>query len=110
MKRIIYALALLAGSAWGQPVATPTFKMSSGRFLYPTAVAISPSTTGATLCYTSDGSIPAATSSCTHGTPLASGGTVTVSAAETLQAIGILSGSANSAVDRQSAAQRKIGD
>jgi hypothetical protein len=63
-------------------------------------VTITTITTGATICYTTDGSTPTATTpgTCSHGTSLTNGGTVTLSSpgTTTAQAIGTLSGDVNS--------------
>jgi len=75
----------------GGTVATPTFSPVAGTYTSAQSVAISDSTSGATLHYTTDGSTPTA-SSTTYSTP------VTVSVSETVKAIGIKTGLTNSAV------------
>ena len=81
-------------------VMTPTFNPGTGTYSSAQAVAISSTTSGATICYTTNGSNPAATTPglCSAGTSLANGGMVQVSASETLKAIGTESGFTNSAV------------
>ena len=91
------------GLAQAQTVATPTFFPSAGTtFNVPTPIAITSSTSGATIIYTTDGSTPGTSSGCTPsgtGTTLTNGGTVTLSVnPTTLKAIGCLSGDTNSTV------------
>ena len=85
-------------------VTTPAFNPGSGTYGSAQTVTISSTTSGATLCYTTDGSNPAASTpgQCSAGTSLANGGAVTVSASETLKAIGTESGLTNSAVSSAS--------
>jgi hypothetical protein len=75
----------------GGTVATPTFSPIAGTYGSAQTVTISDSTSGATIHYTTDGSIPTA-SSTTYTAP------ITVSVSETVKAIGVLSGYTNSAV------------
>src|SRR5208282_5049533 len=81
-------------------VAAPIFSPGTGTYSSAQTVTISSITSGATICYTTNGTTPAANSpgACSNGTPLANGGTVTVGGSETLQAIGTESGLTNSAV------------
>jgi len=81
-------------------VATPTFNPGAGTYSSAQTVTISSTTSGATICYTTDGSNPAATipGLCSAGTSLANGGKVTISTSETLKAIGTEGGLTNSAV------------
>jgi len=72
-------------------VATPTFSPVAGTYGSAQSVAISTTTSGATLHYTTDGTTPTA-SSTTYTTPIA------VSVSETVKAIGIETGYTNSAV------------
>jgi hypothetical protein len=79
-------------------VSTPTFSPVAGTYSSAQSVTISTSTGGATLCYTTDGSTPTANGAgtCTHGTTYSSA--VSVSASETLKAIGSESGWSDSLV------------
>jgi hypothetical protein len=85
-------------------VMTPTFNPGAGIYSSAQPVNISSTTSGATICYTTNGSNPAATTPglCSAGISLANGGTVVVSASETLRAIGTESGFTNSAVGSSS--------
>jgi hypothetical protein len=73
------------------PAATPTFSPVAGAVLSGTTVAISTTTTGATIYYTTDGTTPG-TSSTQYTTPIA------ITAATTIKAIAMASGFADSAV------------
>ena len=81
-------------------VATPTFNPGAGTYGSAQSVSITSTTSGATICYTTNGSTPAANTpgTCSTGTALANGGSVTVSTSETLKAIGTENGFTNSAV------------
>jgi hypothetical protein len=82
----------LAGVAVPPPVtATPTFSPAAGTYTSIQSVTISDSTTGAMIFYTTDGSTPTSSS-----TPYTA--PITVSHAETIQAIAVASGFANSTV------------
>jgi len=70
-------------------VGTPVFSPASGIYTQPVSVTISDSTPGATIYYTTDGTAP--TTSSTKYT-----GPVSVSTSETLNAIAVASGLANS--------------
>ena len=85
-------------------VAAPTFNPGTGAYSSAQTVTISSTTSGASICYTTDGSNPAAITPglCSIGTSLANGGAVTVSVSETLKAIGTESGLTNSAVETAS--------
>jgi hypothetical protein len=72
-------------------VATPTFSPAAGTYSYAQTVTISDATTGATTYYTTDGTTPS-TSSTQYTGPIAVGST------ETLQAIAVAPGAANSGV------------
>ncbi|MEW2521640.1 chitobiase/beta-hexosaminidase C-terminal domain-containing protein [Actinacidiphila alni] len=75
----------------GTTVATPSFSPAGGTFSSAQTVTISDATSGASIRYTLDGSAPTA-SSTLYSAPL------TISSSTTVKAIGIKSGSANSAV------------
>jgi hypothetical protein len=75
----------------GTTVSTPTFLPVAGTYASPQSVALSTTTSGATIYYTTDGSTPT-TSSAVYTAP------ITVSASETLKAIGVLAGDTNSSV------------
>ena len=81
-------------------VATPTFTPGAGTYGSAQSVSITSTTSGATICYTTNGSTPAANTpgTCSTGTALANGGSVMVSTSETLKAIGTENGFTNSAV------------
>ena len=70
---------------------TPTFSVGAGTYSSAQSVAISESTSGATIHYTTDGSVPT-TSSTMYTSP------ITVSSPQTLQAIAVRSGYINSSV------------
>ena len=81
--------------------AAPSFSPAAGNFTsYPQTVTITSSTSGVTICSTTDGSTPAASTAgtCSHGTSISNGGTVSISTTVNLQAIATESGYANSAV------------
>lgn len=81
-------------------VATPTASPAAGTYSGAQTVAITSATSGTTLCVTTNGATPTAPTAgtCGVGTTLANGGTIVVSASETVQALGTLSGDNNSAV------------
>ena len=81
-------------------VATPTFSPGAGTYSSAQSVSITSTTGGVTICYTTDGSTPAANTpgTCSTGTAMANGGSVTVSTSQTLKAIGTESTFTNSAV------------
>ena len=70
-------------------VATPVFTPGGGTYTQPVLVTIGEATSGATIYYTTDGSTPT-TSSTVYTAPL------TIGASETLNAIAVLGGFANS--------------
>jgi len=72
-------------------VVTPAFSVSAGTYINSQSVAISDGTTGATIYYTTDGSIPS-TSSSKYSLP------VTISKTETLNAMAVAANYVNSAV------------
>jgi len=73
------------------PAATPTFSVPAGTYTSAQTVSISDSTSGATIYYTTNGTTP------TTSSTIYSGG-ITVSASETIEAIAVASGLANSSV------------
>lgn len=73
--------------------ATPTFNPVAGSYGPTQTVAITSATVGATIYYTTDGSTPTHASS-----SIANGGTISVSATETVNAIAGLAGFGDSAV------------
>ena len=74
------------------PVTMPTFTPAAGTYLSTQTVAIATSTAGASIRYTTDGSIPSETAGTLYTTP------VTVAATGTIKAIAYMSGMADSAV------------
>ena len=93
------ALAFNPNTCYGiSTVVTPTFSPVAGTYTSSQSVTISTTTTGATLCYTTDGSTPTANGAgtCTHGTTYS--GPVTVATNLTLKAVGSLSGDTDSGV------------
>lgn len=79
-------------------VAAPTFSPGAGSYATSQSVTISDLTSVATLCYTTDGTTPAATTpgTCSHGTTYSA--PVTVASSLTLKALGTLAGYVNSTV------------
>ncbi len=71
-------------------VVTPTFSPAAGAYTSAQTVTISDTTPGSTIYYTTDGTTPT-TASSVYSIP------ITVSSSETLNALGVLSGDANSA-------------
>jgi hypothetical protein len=76
----------------GTTVATPSFSPGGGTYTSSQSVAISDSTSGATIHYTTDGSTPTASSAVYSSPILVSSGTVTI------KAIGAKSGDTTSSV------------
>ena len=72
-------------------VATPTFSPGAGTYTSAQSVTISDATSGATIYYTTNGSMPS-TSSTSYTGP------IMVSSTETLEAVAVLAGDTNSAV------------
>jgi|GEM_PF-3626065 len=79
-------------------VATPTASPAAGAYSGAQTVSLSDTTSGATICYTTNGSAPTATTpgTCSNGTIYTS--PIAVSATATIRAIATLSGSTNSPV------------
>ena len=86
----IVSLALMPPSGTAPP-ATPTFSLASGSFTSAQIVTISDSTPGATIYYTTDGTVPT-TSSAAYSGP------ITVSTSQTLEAVAVASSSTQSAI------------
>ncbi|MDH5655093.1 MAG: SUMF1/EgtB/PvdO family nonheme iron enzyme [Spirochaetia bacterium] len=87
---------LSAGTA-----ASPTYGIAAGTYGTAQSVAISTASPGAGICYTIDGvtdPVCDSASGCTTGTSIASGGTVSVSASQTIRSRACLAGYLPSAV------------
>jgi len=80
-----------AGYTITKTAATPTFSPGAGTYTSAQTVSISDATSGAAIYYTTNGTTPS-TSSTRYS------GAITVSSSETLEAIAVVSGYANSAV------------
>jgi uncharacterized repeat protein (TIGR03803 family) len=80
--------------------ALPTFIPDGGTFNSTQIVTVDDITAGVILCVTTDGTTPTATTpgTCSHGSALSSGQTVTVSTSETVMALATEIGYVNSAV------------
>jgi Chitobiase/beta-hexosaminidase C-terminal domain/Legume lectin domain len=72
-------------------VATPTFSPAAGTYTYAPSVTISDATSGATIYYTTDGTVPTVSSTKYIGA-------ITVSSTETVEAIAVATGNIESAV------------
>jgi hypothetical protein len=87
-----YVNVIVALKTTGTPtVSTPTFSPAAGTYIYAQTVTISDWTAGESIYYTTNGTTPT-TSSTLYSSP------ITVSVTQTLQAIAVSSGFANSAV------------
>jgi hypothetical protein len=92
----IGALVFAAGTP---TVATPTASPVAGTYSSTQSVTLATTTAGAAICYTTNGSTPAATTAgtCDAGSTTYSGA-ITVSATTTIKALGTLSANTNSSV------------
>ena len=82
---------------WSQ-AATPTFSPAAGTYSAAQSVAISSTTSGATICYSTNGTTPAAGTPGTCSTGSTYSGPVSVASSETLRAIATETGHTNSSV------------
>lgn len=81
-------------------VSAPSFSPGAGTYSSAQTVTVTSATSGTTICYTTDNSTPAASTpgTCSAGTTLTNGGSVTVSSSLTLKALATKSGYSNSSV------------
>lgn len=79
-------------------VANPTASPAPGTYFAAQSVTLSDSTASAVICYTTDGSTPAASTAGTCSAGTAYSAAIAVSATTTIKALGTLSGEANSGV------------
>lgn len=95
-----YTDSNIGSAVYSIPVLSPTATPPAGTYSSAQSVTISTVTGGAIICYTTDGTTPTATvpGTCSNGTSLANGGSISISVTETLQAIGTESGLTNSSV------------
>ncbi|MBV8143608.1 MAG: chitobiase/beta-hexosaminidase C-terminal domain-containing protein, partial [Gammaproteobacteria bacterium] len=89
---VVLALDLTPAAGVQQPAATPTLAPAPGTYGSAQSVTLADTTAGASIYYTTNGSTPTTSSTLYSGTP------VPVSSSETIQAIAVASGYANSAV------------
>src|SRR5262249_35773967 len=82
----------LGGGSTQQQVATPTFSVAAGTYSTAQTVAISTTTSGDTIRYTTDGSTPSSNAGIVYSSP------ITVSNSMTIKAIAYESGWTTSAV------------
>ena len=91
------------GTASSQPtVANPTSSLGTGTYAMPQTPTLNVSTSGATICETTDGSNPTTPGTpdgtCTNGTAKSDGNTITISATTTLKLLGTKTGDINSSI------------
>ncbi len=79
-------------------VSAPTFSVPSGTYTYAQAVSLSSTTSGATICYTTDGTDPITdgAGNCTHGSVYSS--SLSVAQTQTVKAIATMNGYGDSSV------------
>ena len=83
--------AMVSGLAVGSPAATPAFTPAAGTYTSIQSVTITDATANSTIYYTTDGSAPTTSSNVYTGP-------ISVATTETISAIAVANGSANSAV------------
>jgi hypothetical protein len=81
-----------ASSGTAAPVATPTFSLAAGTYTNAISVSLGTTTTGATIRYTLDGTIPTASNGLVYS------GSITISTSKTLKAIAYKTGWSNSEI------------
>src|SRR5207247_60650 len=86
-----YATSAVASATYTIQVATPTFSPAAGTYSQPRSVALSDTTSGATIYYTTDGSTPTTSSA-------AYTGAIAVTQTTTIKAMAANPGMANSTV------------
>lgn len=95
-------MALTYTTSGTPQAATPGFSPGTGAYAMFQTVTITSTTSGVSLCYTTDGSTPAAATpgTCSHGSTLTNGGTISVATTQTVNALAtIASGFTNSSVN-----------
>jgi uncharacterized repeat protein (TIGR03803 family) len=96
---VLLVLAATTAGARAGPVFPPTFSPAAGAYTSTQTVAISTTTSGASVVYTTDGSTPAEVGgSVTNGTLLSNGGTVSISATTRLKALAFEAGFTDSLI------------
>lgn len=86
--------------AGGSTVANPVISPGTGNYGSPQTVTITDSTAGATICYTTDGSSPAASTpgTCSHGTTYTGAFSVSFTTTASVKALGTLASYTNSSI------------